>query len=129
MLIDLAQVGFIRPSGLGFIFTLAFTLLRLGRDVRICEPDALEQRDYLRRTNFWGVLEGQGFAIPPALRGYNLGGAQGLIEPSIVRTDASTRENVETSVALFDRLRGALVRAGLAGRDRAASVFSELSLN
>ncbi len=95
----------------------------------MCEPVTPDQRDYLRRTNFWGLLEEQGFAIPPELRGYNLGGAQGLIEPSIVRTDASTRENVETSVALFDRLRVALARAGLVSRDRAASVFSELSLN
>jgi hypothetical protein len=89
VLIDLSEVTFVRPSGLGFIFVLAFTLMRLGRDVRICEPDAPDQRDYLRRTNFWGVMEAQGFQIAPELRGYNLGGAQGLIEPSIVRTDAS----------------------------------------
>jgi anti-sigma regulatory factor (Ser/Thr protein kinase) len=125
----LSQVEFIHPSGLGFIFMLTFTLLRRGCEVIIYEPDAPDQRSYLRRTNFWGVLEEQGFAIQPELRGYNLGGAQGLIEPSIVRTDASTRENVDTSVALFDRLRTALVRAGLPDRDRAASVFSELSLN
>ena len=129
MLIDLSEVDFIHPSGLGFIFMLAFTLLRLGRDVRICEPNATEQRDYLRRTAFWALMEAQGFAIPPNLRGRDLGEAHELIEPSIVRTDASTRENVETSVALFDRLRAALVVAGLPGRDRAASVFSELSLN
>ena len=129
VIIDLSEVDFIRPSGLAFTFALTFTLLRLGRDVRISEPDALVQRDYLRRTNFWGLLEEQGFAIPQGLHGYEPAEAQGLIEPSIVRTDASTRENVETSVALFDRLRASLVRAGLMGRDRAASVFSELSLN
>ncbi len=129
VLIDLSEVDFIHPSGLAFVFMLAFTLRRLRRDVRICEPVAPERRDYLRRTNFWGVLETQGFTIPADWRGYNIGRAQGLIEPSIVRTDATVRENVDTSVMLFDRLRAALARAGISGRDRVASVFSELSLN
>ena len=129
VLIDLSEVQFVHPSGLGFVFALAFTLVRLGRKVDLREPTAPDQRDYLRRTNFWGVLEEQGFDIAPELRGYNLGRAGGLIEPSIVRTTASTRENVETSIILYERLQRALTRAGLAGRDRVASVFSELSLN
>jgi anti-sigma regulatory factor (Ser/Thr protein kinase) len=129
VLIDLSEVDFIHPSGLAFVFALTFTLRRLSRDVRIREPSAPDKRDYLRRTNFWGVLETQRFAIPADWRGYNIGRAQGLIEPSIVRTDATVRENVETSVMLFDRLRAALARAGILGRDRVASVFSELSLN
>lgn len=129
VVIDLSDVDFIHPSGLAFIFVLAFTLLRRKYDVSIREPLVPDKRDYLRRTNFWGVLETQGFVIPPEWRGYNLGRAPSLIEPSIVRTDASIRDNVETSVILFERLQVALGRAGLSGRDRAASVFSELSLN
>ena len=129
VLIDLSEVDFIHPSGLAFVYMLTFTLRRMNRGVVICEPAAPDKRDYLRRTNFWGVLESQGLNIPAEWRGYNLGRAPSLIEPSIVRTDASTRDNVETSVLLFERLQAALTRAGLPGRDRAASVFSELSLN
>ena len=129
VMVDLADVAFVRPSGLAFVFALTFTLLRAGYSVTIREPEVIAARDYLVRTNFWGIMEQQGFEIPATWRGFNLGGAQGLIEPSIVRTDASTRDNVETSVLLFERLRRALDRAGLRGRERAASVFSELSLN
>ncbi len=117
ILIDLSDVTFVRPSGLAFVFALTFTLMRSGYEVAIGDPLAPDSREYLHRTNFWGVMEQQGFQIPTHWRGFNLGRAPGLIEPSIVRTDAPTRTNVESSLLLFDRLRAAMESCRL-GRAR-----------
>lgn len=127
--IDLSYVDLFRPSGLAFVFALAFTAMSAGQHVDIIEPEPGVRRDYLRRTNFWSVLEQQGLPIPPDRRHFNMGESAGLIKPSIVTTTASTAENVQTSVDLFERFRRALEHGHLRDRERAASVFSELSLN
>jgi len=114
--IDFGNVRFVHPSGLAFAFGLAFTLVRSGYGVSLREPEAPDARDYLRRSDFWGVLKAQGFDVAPELLGFNLGRAPGLIEPSVVTTTGTIRDNVTSSTLLFDRLQRALERAGLPGR-------------
>lgn len=127
--IELDDVRFARPSGLAFVYTLAYTLLDLGHDVSLSQPRDENARTYIRRTDFWSVLSRYGFKVPDDWRGFNLGGAPGLIECSVLTTDAGLDENMQSTMMSYDRLRGAMARAGLNGRDRAASVFAELAGN
>ena len=59
----------------------------------------------------------------------NEGDSPGLIKPSVILTTAATHANVEDSGILFDRFRRALQYMQIDGHERAASIFSELSLN
>lgn len=127
--IDLSEVDAIRPSGLAFAFVLALTLRNGQRDLAFIEPAKPNLRHQLRHTNFWNLLAAQGLSVESECLDHAPPVAPSLVEPALVRTDASTRDNVETSVILFDKMQVALASAGLPGRDRAASVFSELSLN
>jgi anti-sigma regulatory factor (Ser/Thr protein kinase) len=127
--IDLSQVDLFRPSGLAFVFLLAFTMQNRGADVQIVQPAYGIRLDYLRRTNFFNVLVQQGLKIPQGRGPLDRGSSSGLIKPSIVKTTDTTAENVRASLLLYDRFRTALQHLHIEGHDRAASVFSELSLN
>ncbi|HEY0395332.1 MAG TPA: hypothetical protein VGD01_12620 [Candidatus Elarobacter sp.] len=127
--IDMSHVDLFRPSGLAYVFALAFTAQRRGAMVRIIQPAPGIRLDYLRRANFFNVLVQQGLDIPQGRGPLDPGDSPGLIKPSIVKTTDTTMENVRTSEILYDRFRRALEHLHLEGHDRAASVFSELSLN
>jgi hypothetical protein len=127
--VGLDDVRFARPSGLAFVYVLVYTLVDLGHRVSLSEPRDENVRTYIRRTDFWSVLSRYGFTVPDALRGFNLGQAPGLIECSVLTTNAGLDENMQSTLISYDRLRTAMARAGLQGRDRAASVFAELAGN
>ena len=127
--VELEHVRFARPSGLAFLYVLVYTLVDLGHSVALSEPADPSARGYIRRTNFWSMLGSHGFTVPDEWRGFNLGRAPGLIECSLLTTDAGLDENMESSLLSYDRLRKAMAQAGLEGRDRAASVFAELAGN
>lgn len=129
LLIDMSDVDLFRPSGLAYVFSLAFTAQHSGAQVRILQPAPGVRRDYLRRTNFFNVLVQQGLDIAEGRRPPDMGDSPGLIKPSIVTTTATTRENVRTFDLLYARFRRALQHVHIEGHERAASVFSELSLN
>jgi anti-sigma regulatory factor (Ser/Thr protein kinase) len=125
----MSEVDLFRPSGLAYVFSLAFTMQRRGAEIRLIQPAHGVRLDYLRRINFFNVLVQQGLDIPQGHAPIDPGESPGLIKPSIVKTTDTTAENVNTSVILYDRFRRALEHLQLEGHDRAASVFSELSLN
>jgi len=80
-------------------------------------------------TNFFNMLANQGLDIEEGHGPLNEGDSPGLIKPSIILTTSATQTNVEASGILFDRFRRALRYMQIDGHERAASVFSELSLN
>jgi len=127
--IELDAVRFARPSGLAFLYVLVYSLVELGHFVTLTQPLDDNARNYIRRTNFWSVLSEYGFNVPEDWRGFNLGQAPGLIECSVLMTDSTLDQNMESSLISYDRLRKAMARAGLHGRDRAASIFAELAGN
>lgn len=106
-----------------------YTLVELGHHVSLTEPQDLNARGYIRRANFWSILSQHGFTVPDGWHGYNIGGAAGLIECALITTNAELDENMRSSLLSYDRLRKAMLQAGLHGRDRAASVFAELAGN
>lgn len=97
--------------------------------MRFQQPPPGVRRDYLHLTNFFNVLASQGLQIVEGHGPLNVGDSAGLIKPSIILTTAATQKNVEASGILFDRFRRALKYMQIGGHERAASVFSELSLN
>jgi anti-sigma regulatory factor (Ser/Thr protein kinase) len=56
-------------------------------------------------------------------------GAPGLIECSLIETNADVESNMRSSVLSYDRVRRALRQGGVVGHDRVASVFAELAGN
>jgi hypothetical protein len=125
----MTKVDRFRPSGLAYLFALAFTAQRRGARVQFQQPAPGVRREYLQLTNFFEVLAGEGLQIAEGHGPLNTGTSPGLIKPSIVLTTDATQKNVETSVIVFDRLRKMLAYMDIDGHERAASVFSELSGN
>jgi hypothetical protein len=108
--IDLNDVRFARPSGLGYLYVLIYTLRKRGHQISLTQPAHEDSRNYIRRTNFWSLLAQYGFTVPGDWHGYNLGKAPGLIECSLLTTHANLTENMQSSLLSYDRMRKALAR-------------------
>src|ERR1700676_1163688 len=61
--IDMSQVDRFRPSGLAYVFALAFTAQHQGASVHFQQPPPGVRRDYLHLINFFNMLASQGLDI------------------------------------------------------------------